>query len=170
LQADHSNNVATVVFDIDGVLADNSARYARLDRTNPDWTDFHRDQHLDPILLPNVTLLKMLWQGGYNIVLCTNRFEAYRPQTMGWLREHRIPFTRLIMRQPGTRYTGNKGQVISDLIEAGMNVVLAVDDDSDHCKDIETNCGVPALYVHSGYNNHFAMAVADLPDDPIGSA
>lgn len=170
LQADHSNNVQTVVFDIDGVLADNTARYAKLDRRNPDWTEFHREQHLDPIIPANVRLLKMLWNGGFNIILVTNRFEAYRSQTMDWLRGERIPFVRLVMRQPGEPYAGNKGREVKALIDSGINVVLAVDDDPDHCQDIEDVCEVPTLYVHSGYNDHFVIPVSALPDDPIGAA
>lgn len=159
----------TVVFDIDGVLADNSRRYARLDRSNPDWKQFHAGQHEDPVIEDNVALLRMLWASDHNIMLATNRFEAYRDQTMRWLREHRIPFTRLLMRQPGTRYIGAKSKVIRDLLDEGIEVVMYVDDDPGHCQDVRDACGIPVLYVHSGYMDHFTVDLCTLPDDPIGS-
>jgi hypothetical protein len=41
LQSDDYNRQFAVVCDIDGVLADNAARLAVLDRSAPDWEAFH---------------------------------------------------------------------------------------------------------------------------------
>ena len=172
LRSNNDNNVETVVFDIDGVLADNSRRLDRIDHTNPDWTDFHLDQHEDPVIEANMKLLRLLWAGGYNIVLMTNRFEAYRTQTEMWLTKHEVPHNRLIMRQHGTRYEGAKAKYVERLRASGADVVLYVDDDPDHCRNVEEVCGVPALYVHSGYKERFNKihAFGSIPDDPVGVA
>lgn len=166
----HLGSRGVAVFDIDGVLADNKRRMDRLDPTNPDWAEFHHDQHEDPLIADNAALLQLLWDADYSIMVMTNRFEAYREQTTAWLRAKKIPFTRLIMRVPGQRYVGAKADNIQALLDEGLNVVLYVDDDPGHCQEVR-DLGIPVIYVHSGYLGFFTQhfPISDLPDDPIGA-
>lgn len=141
----------TVVFDIDGVLADNSARLAALDLANPDWVTFHLTQDEDPLRAGEAALLGILYDSGHNIVLLTNRPEVYRDQTEDWLSSHNVDYHALLMRAPGQDYHRAKIDSVMMLELQGWNVALVVDDDPQHCENINAECGVPVLYVHSGY-------------------
>lgn len=143
--------VPTVVCDIDGVLSDNTARIAALDHDNPDWTAFHATQEDDPLRESEAALLRLLRDGGYNIVLLTNRPEAYREPTQRWLNKHAVPHHLLMMRKRGNDYHQAKINSVKELQDQGYEVALVIDDDPQHCDNIKSHCGVPVLYVHSGY-------------------
>lgn len=153
LQADHANRVTTVVCDIDGVLADNTHRNVHLGRGErpTDWTAFHADQHLDPCLEGNATLLRMLWHGGFRIWLLSNRPEGYADVTATWLRRHGIIYDRLTLRPDGAKYSEFKPGRIAQWMADGVAIGLFIDDDPLLCQSVEQSTGVPVLYVHSGY-------------------
>jgi uncharacterized HAD superfamily protein len=138
-----------VVFDIDGCLADNSRRIARLNPAAPDWDEFHRDQHEDPVLESQAALMRMLHQTGYYIILLTARPEDYRWVTETWLGQHGLPHHALIMRHPEMPNRGFKKEVLTNLMR--MYVIrLVLDDDPDVITDARS-LSIPAMYVHSGY-------------------
>lgn len=149
LHANHKNHIDTIVCDIDGVLADNTARYAALSRDNPDWTAFHADQENDPVLQPQAELLNMLYRN-HRIVLLTNRSSIYREATKRWLSNNQIKFDLLLMREAGTDLYDHKTTVIEDLKMSGWAVRLIIDDDPIHCKNLVAS-GAPVMYIHSGY-------------------
>lgn len=137
------------VFDIDGCLADNSRRIARLDPAAPDWDAFHRDQHEDPLLEAQAALMRMLYETGYYIILLTARPETYRAVTMAWLHGYTLRHHELIMRPDEWPNRGYKKEVLTNL--GTMYVIrLVLDDDPDVIADARS-LGLPAMYVHSGY-------------------
>lgn len=142
---------STIVCDVDGVLSDNSARLEALDRSNPDWVAFHDLQHEDPLRAAEAALLSLLYDGGYNVVLLTNRPEMYRAVTEEWLDRHQVRYHMLLMRKPGADYHQAKIDAVRALQAEDWDVSLCIDDDPQHCLNINDQCGVPTLYVHSGY-------------------
>lgn len=152
LKCDDRNKRDVVIFDIDGVLADN---YARMEAYKANklaggegwlgtvWEDF--DPNDDPPHAGWVQLAKMLWRDGYYIILVTARQEVRREDTDTWMQAHGVEYDLLIM-WPGPDTIGYyeyKREAAAELVQ-NFNVVLAVDDDPQHCRTYE-ELGVPAL-------------------------
>jgi hypothetical protein len=152
LQSDDYNRQFAVVCDIDGVLADNAARLAVLDRSAPDWEAFHATQEDDPVLAPTAALLRLLWTGGVYVVLLSNRPDIYREATERWLAKHGLKHDRLMMRAPEVGYHDSKPAAIQSLIDKGFHIKVVIDDDPVLCEEIaKAHPEIPVLYVHSGY-------------------
>jgi|ERR1700722_9828188 len=96
-----------VVFDLDGTLADNTARQhlariaAKADDKDKEavWNVFHDGIPFDPPILPVLRTLRALYANGHLIEIWTARPERYRTQTMEWLHKHDVPFLVLKMRK-----------------------------------------------------------------------
>ena len=89
----------TVLFDIDGTIADIAHRRVFLDQSPPDWASFNDAMGADTPNAPVVSLYRSLWNAGtYDIILVTGRNERFRKITQQWLAWNEIPFDRLIMR------------------------------------------------------------------------
>lgn len=140
-----------VIFDVDGVLANNDRRIRSLDREHPDWVAFHEDQESDPLRRAEAVLLRLLHASGHRIVLLTNRPESYRVQTETWLTTHELEYHQLIMRKNGDNYHEAKLKSVRTLVNEGWNIVLILDDDPQHCENLENEFDIPVLYIHSGY-------------------
>lgn len=151
LLSDDENHVHTVLWDVDGVLADITHRLhlcpGRPGATNTAWDVYHERYLDDPPILGNVQLAKLLHAGGYNNVLVTNRPEQERRRLEWWLGEQGVPYHQIFMREDGANH-GSKEWVLERLHLP--TVVLAIDDDARH-GEMYTRNGIPFLYVHSGY-------------------
>lgn len=79
------------IFDLDGVLANNSQRQHLLRRsgdTKPsrqDWLDFFNASPFDGVYSDTAKLFKTLQAAGYKILICTGRSEDYEEMTRDWL-------------------------------------------------------------------------------------
>ena len=84
------------IFDLDGVLADNSPRQGILRRsgdTKPssqDWEDFFKASELDGIYPDTVRLFASLKERGYKCLIVTGRHEKYHHLTLPWLEKNGI--------------------------------------------------------------------------------
>lgn len=104
----------TIIFDIDGTLADIKHRRPFLEQEKPDWAAFNDAMGDDTPNTPVVTLYRTLWDSGqYNIILTSGRSESDRKITEQWLVWNDIPFGRLEMRKD-TR--GGKMTELVDLL------------------------------------------------------
>lgn len=91
-----------IVCDLDGTLLS-------LDGIGYDWalgkrTDYSEFHRLAVNAKPIVSMIKTiqgLWDDGYDIVISTAREESWKPQTMAWLEEHKVPWNALLMRPRG---------------------------------------------------------------------
>jgi len=123
--------VKTVIFDIDGTLADIEHRRRFLDGTRPDWRRFNAAMGDDTPNLPIVNLYKVLWaSGAYDLQIVTGRNEAFRKITETWLTWNEIPFNRVLMRADKDQRTDNiiKGDILAQLRAEGRDIAFAVDD------------------------------------------
>jgi len=92
-------NMKTVIFDIDGTLANIEHRRVYLDGDRPDWARFNATMGEDTPNAPIVDLYKTLWaSGAYDLQIVTGRNEAFRKVTETWLTWNEIEFNRVLMR------------------------------------------------------------------------
>lgn len=163
IRSDNDNVMNAVVFDIDGVLADNSHRLAQLHPETPDWDAFHDAQHLDPPIQEQVTLLNMMLEGGFRVVLLTSRPEHYRQATVDWLATHGIEYHRLLMHpqwEVDTHARFKQGALSNLRLQFNVRLVI---DDSPETIAVARSLGIPALYIHSGYYDRSLWGTALTP-------
>lgn len=95
-------NHRTIVFDIDGVLADCKHRLHHILTPPKDWETFDSLTHLDT---PIYNCIRLLWAISTNpfidIILLTGRSERVREATEKWLSCQDIPLCKLEMRADG---------------------------------------------------------------------
>lgn len=126
-----SPNFRTVLFDIDGTLADIRHRVKHLKSSPPNWTAFNQAMGED---VPNetiVSLYKILWATGeYNLILVTGRNEKFRILTEQWLTWNDIPFGELHMRADNDQRADHviKEEILRKLISQGVEIQFVVDD------------------------------------------
>lgn len=121
----------TVLFDIDGTIADIAHRRVFLDQSPPDWASFNDAMGDDTPNVPVVSLYRSLWNAGtYDIILVTGRNERFRKITEQWLAWNEIPFGRLIMRADKDNRADHiiKEEILNALQAEGKNIIFTVDD------------------------------------------
>lgn len=93
---DDQNEIKPIayIFDIDGVLADNSPRQHLLQQEGKTkkacWQEFYDASGEDPVYPDTLELLKTLQAAGTKILLVTGRSEEYHHLLMPWLEKHGI--------------------------------------------------------------------------------
>ncbi len=121
----------TVIFDIDGTLADICHRRKFLDQDKPDWESFNDLMGDDSPNLPIVDLYRTIWDSGkYDVAITSGRSERDRKVTEQWLIWNEIPFERLEMRADGDNRADNviKEEILLKLQGEGKDILFAVDD------------------------------------------
>lgn len=121
----------TVIFDIDGTLANIEHRRVYLDSDRPDWARFNATMGEDTPNAPIVDLYKTLWKSGaYDLQIVTGRNEAFRKVTETWLTWNEIEFNRVLMRADKDNRADNiiKSEILAQLRSEGRDIAFAVDD------------------------------------------
>ena len=92
----------TIIFDLDGTLANIDARKKLATKPNGklDWDVFFSSTNilLDVPNEPVVKMAQMFAENGFNIVIFSGRNDRSFHTTRSWLSRHRIPFQKLVMR------------------------------------------------------------------------
>ena len=121
----------TVLFDIDGTLADIRHRRGYLDGERPDWHRFNEAMGDDTPNIPIVALYKTLWASGdYKIEIVTGRNERFRAVTENWFVWNEIPFSSITMRPDKDFRPDNelKQDILDGLLAKGHKIAFVVDD------------------------------------------
>lgn len=95
-------NKKTVIFDLDGTLANISKRRALANLPNGKikWEVFFNPQHI-PLDEPNgavIAVLKAMKNDGYGIAIFSGRSDRTKEATIKWLKKHDVPYDFLKMR------------------------------------------------------------------------
>ena len=121
----------TIIFDIDGTLADIEHRRHYVSGGRSHWAKFNALMGEDAPNAPVVSLYMTLWQSGlYNIEIVTGRSEAYRAVTEKWLIWNEIPFTRVTMRAVKDNRPDHiiKEEILNRFLADGLEIEFTVDD------------------------------------------
>jgi hypothetical protein len=142
----------TVVFDIDGVLADATDRQHLLERPHRDWDAFFEACGADALIEEVARLLEVI-DADHRIVLLTGRPLWVQRHTVEWLDRHRLRWDLLVMRHWGDYSAARmfKRDVVGELRARGYDLRLAFEDDPRNVEMFHGE-GVPCIYIHSGYH------------------
>ena len=147
----------TVIFDLDGTLADIDTRRALSLKMNGkmDWDKFFDPQNiqLDEPNTPVIKMAQMLDSQGFNIVILSGRSKATYRTTRQWLIQNDVPFDDLHMRPTSDDWHFMKD---SDLKQIWLDSVVdkddvfAVFDDRNQVVDMWRKNGLTTFQVAEG--------------------
>ncbi|CAB5220821.1 Acid phosphatase, class B-like [uncultured Caudovirales phage] len=80
----------TVVFDIDGTIANNNHRKRWVENKPKDWQKYNETMLDDDVYEDVVQLMILLANTNSRVILCTGREEIYRSLTWSWLEDKRL--------------------------------------------------------------------------------
>lgn len=140
-----------VVVDIDGVLSDAARRQHYLEAPQQDWRAFFDACGDDP-LVEEVKILLDLLDPALRVVLLTGRPARVHPLTEAWLARYGIRWDVLLMREGGDYSQARefKEGAVLELRRRGFDLRLAFEDDRRNA-EMFRRCGIPCIYIHSGY-------------------
>lgn len=124
----------TVIFDLDGTLADGRHRLHLLPTKDYDktesWTEFNLAAVDDLPFQDNIDLCNALGLH-YKVVILTGRSDVARQITLDWLWHHNVYFNELVMR---SQSDNRKDTVIKEeyLSSIGLENILCCFDDLPH--------------------------------------
>lgn len=121
----------TILFDIDGTLANIEHRRIYLDQERPDWAKFNAGMGDDTPNQAVVNLYNILWQSDvYEIIIVTGRNEQFRKVTETWFAWNEIPFQRILMRPDRDNRADYiiKEEILDMLLSEGKEIAFTVDD------------------------------------------
>lgn len=139
----------TIIFDLDGTLADvSSIRYlVAAGEKNRNFDAFHRESVNCPPIPWVVEHAHTAHADGYKVVQVTARSERYRPHTSWWLAEHGIPSHELYMRGDyDYRPDYEVKRDIVDRILQSHDIVKAFDDNPSIVR-LWGEYGIPCIVV-----------------------
>ena len=144
-----------VIFDLDGTLADITARrkLATKDNGKLDWDVFlHRDNiKLD---VPNQKVVDMARMindtDRYQIFILSGRSDITRDATIEWLNRYGVPYDDLIMRPKQHHFMPDNDLKQMWLNDIGVNNVAMVFDDRNQVVDMWRKNGLTTFQVADG--------------------
>lgn len=144
-----AHDAETVIFDIDGTLADISERIHHVRAKRKDWPAFFEGMAQDRAVASMVRLCNILYGAGVRIVLCSGRSEEHREATMAWLAREGVPYHELLLRRDGDR---RSDVVVKRDILAGIDKrrVLFVVEDRSRVVDMWRSEGLVCLQCAPG--------------------
>lgn len=144
--------MATVIFDIDGTLANNEHRQHFLD--SKDWNGFFEAMDKDEPIDSVCRLAQSMSFAPVILMFCTGRPEKYRQITLDWLKNRAEIFLlneNLMMRPDGDYRPDHevKKEMLDKLRAEGHNIWFVVDD-RNSVVDMWRNNGVTCLQCAEG--------------------
>lgn len=119
------------IFDIDGTISDCSHRRHHVAGPGKkNWPAFFNGLSDDAPVAAVVLVAHALANLKISIVLCSGRYEKYRPQTEAWLAKHYVHYDRIYMRADGDsrQDTIIKRELLDQIRSDGYDPQLVVDD------------------------------------------
>lgn len=126
----------TVIFDLDGTLADGRHRLHLLPKKDyhltESWTEFNMAAVDDTPIMDNIEVCNLFAFGDYyNVVILTGRSDVAREVTEEWLDKHGVNYDSLVMR---SQSDNRKDVAIKEeyLRSIGLDNILCCFDDLPH--------------------------------------
>lgn len=134
-----------VMFDIDGVLADNGLRLRHLTPHNgkKNWNAYYADLPKDILIEPLAEVARGLVEMGHKIYLVTGRPEQHRAATLLWLDKHGVHYHYLLMRHPED-FSPNPNLKANIIMNLPVYIELAFEDDPRSVEAIKPYVGYVA--------------------------
>lgn len=139
------------IFDIDGTLADTSARQHFLANGKKDWAGWFANMADDPVNDDIAQFYDYADSMGIRSIVCTGRDEAYREVTEKWLADNQINADIVYMRPLGDRRDDSviKKEMLDDMRSKGYNPTM-VFEDRDRVVKMWRENGIRCLQVAPG--------------------
>ena len=148
-------NKNTVIFDLDGTLANIDVRRKLATKPNGklDWDVFHDPSNigLDVPNEPVVKMAELFAENGFNIVIFSGRTNKIERRTRSWLTHNRVPFHKLVMRDEVRHFVPDntlKKQFLNEHVD--INDVFLVVDDRQQVVDMWRSLGLTVFQVAKG--------------------
>ncbi len=137
------------IFDIDGTLADISARAHHV-RTSPkNWKAFFEGMAEDKVMESVVFLCNVLYDSGVYIILCSGRNEAHRRETIEWMKRQGVKYHELRLRADGDMRSDVKAK--REMLRGiDRNRILFVVEDRSRVVDMWRSEGLTCLQCAPG--------------------
>ena len=149
----------TVIFDLDGTLADITSRreLSIKDNGKMDWDTFFNPKmiSLDDPNIPVIKMAQMLKEQGFFILILSGRSKATKGRTIDWLDKHNVPFDVLKMRPTGKDWHFMKDSLLKsiwlkELFDNPTEEIFAVFDDRNQVVDMWRDNGLTVFQVAEG--------------------
>ena len=148
----------TVIFDLDGTLADIETRRGISIKENGkmDWDIFFDPNNisLDTPNRPVITMAKLLKESGHRIVILSGRSTVTKDATRDWLKQFDVPFDVLKMRPDNKEFKFMPDDQLKklwlDQLFPNTDDVLCVFDDRDKVVKMWRENGLSCLQVAEG--------------------
>lgn len=150
------NNKNTVIFDLDGTLANIDVRRKLAAKPNGklDWDVFFDPSNikLDVPNEPVVKMAQLFAENGFNIVIFSGRTDKTERRTRSWLSNNRVPFHKLVMRPHKTMNFIPDEILKKDMLDkhADIDDVFLVVDDRNKVVDMWRSLGLNTFQVAPG--------------------
>lgn len=120
----------SVIFDIDGTLADLTHRRHWVATKPKNWKAFFAGISADGVHQRVVDTVWDFYRAGYVIILCSGRGEDHRVVTQDWLAKHDIPWGKLYMRKEKDYRADDivKSELLDQILADGYDPSLVFDD------------------------------------------
>jgi len=148
----------TVIFDLDGTLADIETRRVISIKENGkmDWDIFFDPKNisLDIPNRPVITMARLLKESGHRIVILSGRSKVTKDATREWLKQFDVPFDILKMRPDNKEFKFMPDDQLKklwlDQLFPNTDDVLCVFDDRDKVVKMWRENGLSCLQVAEG--------------------
>jgi len=148
----------TVIFDLDGTLADIETRRVISIKENGkmDWDIFFDPKNisLDTPNRPVITMARLLKESGHRIVILSGRSKVTKDATREWLKQFDVPFDILKMRPDNKEFKFMPDDQLKklwlDQLFPNTDDVLCVFDDRDKVVKMWRENGLSCLQVAEG--------------------
>ena len=146
----------TIIFDLDGTLADISVRRKLSTKPNGkmDWDIFLNPDNikLDVPNDPVVKMAQLFAVDGFNIIIFSGRSDKTKYTTLDWLTHNKIPFNNLVMRDSVTSHFVPDDILKKDMLDKHLDIddVFLVVDDRQKVVDMWRSLGLNVFQVDDG--------------------
>ena len=146
----------TIIFDLDGTLADISVRRKLSTKPNGkiDWDIFLNPDNIimDSPNDPVVKMAQLFADDNFNIVIFSGRSDKTKHTTLDWLTHNKVPFNKLVMRDSVTSHFVPDDILKKDMLDKHLDIddVFFVVDDRQKVVDMWRSLGLNVFQVDDG--------------------